>query len=292
MNTDDMVGTVAIVTGGSEGLGRAIARRFVGAGASVMICARTASHLEEAGEELRALAADGANIGVMVADVRSPSDVRGLVDATLAWNGRIDVLVNNAGVYGPMGAIEDVAWDEWVRAIEINLYGSVLMCRSVVPVMKRQRAGKIIQLSGGGATSPMPNLSAYAVSKAAVVRFAETLALELRDYGVDVNAIAPGALNTRMLDEVLAAGPERAGRAFYERAVSQQQSGGAGFSAGVELAHFLGSAGSNGISGKLISAQWDAWTDWPSFLEELRATDAYTLRRVTGRDRGLTWGDK
>ena len=126
--------------------------------------------------------------------------------------------MNNAGVYGPKGPIEDVAWDEWEHAIRVNLLGSVLCCRALVPHFRANGYGKIIQLSGGGATSPLPRLSAYAASKAAVVRFAETLAEEVRGTGIDVNAIAPGALNTRLLDEVLEAGPERVGDAFYERA--------------------------------------------------------------------------
>ena len=110
--------------------------------------------------------------------------------------------------------------------MRVNLFGSVLCCRAVLPHFRANGYGKIIQLSGGGATSPLPRLSAYAASKAAVVRFAETLAEEVRGTGIDVNAIAPGALNTRLLDEVLEAGPERVGDAFYERALEQRSSGG------------------------------------------------------------------
>jgi 3-oxoacyl-[acyl-carrier protein] reductase len=149
--------------------------------------------------------------------------------------------VNNAGVYGPKGEIESVDWSEWVAAMQINVFGSVLMSRAVLPHFKRQRYGKVIQLSGGGATSPMPRISAYAVTKAAIVRYAETLAEEVRGTGIDVNAIAPGALNTRMLDEILEAGPDRVGKAFYERSLQQKESGGAGLSRGAELALFLAS---------------------------------------------------
>ena len=120
--------------------------------------------------------------------------------------GRIDILVNNAGIYGPKGAIEDVDWDEWMQAININLLGSVLACREVLPHFKQQRFGKIIQISGGGATTPMPFISAYAASKAAIIRFIEGLAGEVKDFGIDVNAIAPGALNTRLLEEILSSG--------------------------------------------------------------------------------------
>ncbi len=112
------------------------------------------------------------------------------------------------------------------RALAINLNGSVLMARAVVPGMKALGRGAIIQVSGGGATNPLPGISAYAASKAAVVRFAETLALEVKPFGITVNALAPGALNTRMLEEIIAAGPERVGAVFHERALQQQNSGG------------------------------------------------------------------
>ncbi len=143
--------------------------------------------------------------------------------------------------------------------------------------------------TGGGATSPRPLLSAYAASKAAVVRFAETLAEEVRGTGTDVNAIAPGALNTRLLDEVLAAGPERVGDAFYERALEQQSAGGTPLDLPARLALFLASAESDGITGKLISAPWDPWEQFPSHAEDLRGTDVYTLRRIVPADRGLSW---
>src|SRR5436190_5029126 len=125
-----------------------------------------------------------------------------------------------------MGPIEDVAWDAWVEAIQINLFGTVLMCRELIPLLRARGYGKIINLSGGGATAPLPRFSAYAASKAAVVRLTETFAEELRDAHIDVNAIAPGALNTRLLDELIAAGPERVGASFYQRSLKQRDEGG------------------------------------------------------------------
>jgi NAD(P)-dependent dehydrogenase (short-subunit alcohol dehydrogenase family) len=150
--------------------------------------------------------------------------------------------------------------------------------------------GKIIQLSGGGATSPLPMLSAYATSKAAVVRFMETLAEETRSHRIDVNCIAPGALNTRLLDQFIAAGPEQIGAEFHARAVRQKEQGGAPLGQGAALAVFLGSAASDGITGKLISAVWDPWTQLPEHREDLRRTDVYTLRRIVPQDRDLSWG--
>jgi NAD(P)-dependent dehydrogenase (short-subunit alcohol dehydrogenase family) len=215
-----------------------------------------------------------------------------LARRALALFPRVHVLINNAGVQGPAGAIEDVDWADWVRTLEINVMGSVLTCRALVPHFKQHRYGKIIQLSGGGATSPMPRLSAYAASKAAVVRFVESLALEVSASGIDVNALAPGALDTRMLDEVLAAGPARVGQAYYDRMVKTKETGGTPLTAGAALAVFLGSAESDGITGRLISAVWDPWTELPDRRDDLKATDIYTLRRIVPRDRGYAWGDR
>ena len=285
-------GKKAIVTGANQGLGLEIARKYVLAGADLMLCARDEALLEEAHSELMRLTTPEQKVMACVADVSVPAHVKGVVEQTLGQLGGCHILVNNAGVYGPKGDIESVDWADWVKAIEINVFGSVLMSRALVPHFKAQRYGKVIQLSGGGATNPLPRISAYAVSKAAIVRYAETLAEEVRGTGIDVNAIAPGALNTRMLDEILQAGPGTVGQDFYDRAVNQKQAGGAGLDKGSELALFLASSASDGITAKLISAVWDDWENWPEHVQELASSDAFTLRRITGRDRGFTWGDK
>jgi len=286
-------GKVAIVTGASQGFGLAVARQFVVEGASVAICARDAILLEEVCLELAKATTQGEQKVVSFAvDVSKKDEVEDFVQQVVQDLGRVDILVNNAGVYGPMGEIETIDWNEWVQAIEINLFGSILMSRAALPYLKGQRSGKIIQLSGGGATNPMPRLSAYAVSKAGIVRFVETLAEEVREFGIDVNAIAPGALNTRLLEEVLQAGPEKVGEGFYQKSLQQKESGGASLEIGVGLAVFLGSSASDGITGKLISGLWDNWSEWPQHLEELQQSDVYALRRITGRDRGMQWGDK
>lgn len=276
-------GRNAIVTGGSQGLGLEIARAFVREGAKVLICARDRAQIDRASADLNAIGE--------VADVSREADANRVVNRAINELGSIHILVNNAGIYGPKGNIEDVDWSEWMRAVEVNLFGSVLMCRAVLPHLRRQRYGKIIQLSGGGATNPLPNISAYAASKAAVVRFAETLAEEMRSSGVDVNAIAPGALNTRLLEEVIAAGPDKVGKSFYDRALEQKATGGAPLERGADLCVFLASAASDGITGKLLSAIWDPWEELPDHREDLQ-TDVYTLRRIVPKDRGFGWGDR
>lgn len=287
-----LTGRAALITGASEGLGLAIARSFVVAGADVFLCARNAARLEDARRALTALSTEAQRVVVVSGDVSSEADVARIAAAALDAFPSLQVLVNNAGVYGPMGPIDKIDWTAWTRAIAINLFGSVLMARALVPHFKAHRSGKIIQLSGGGATAPMPNVSAYAASKAAVVRFAETLAEELRPFHVDVNSIAPGALNTRLLDELLAAGPDAVGDSLYARSLEQQAQGGVPLERGAALCVFLASAASNGITGKLLSAVWDPWPSLPDHRADLDRTDVYTLRRIVPADRGLPWGDE
>jgi len=287
--SDALAGRQALITGASQGLGLAIARAFLTSGASVFICGRDPATLERAQAELAPLCGAGQEVAAQAADVADPGEVDSLATAATEQFPELSILVNNAGVYGPKGPNWEVDWREWVQAIEINLFGSVLVARALVPHLRRVPQGKIIQLSGGGATSPLPGLSAYAASKSAIVRFVETLALELRKDHVDVNAIAPGALNTRLLDEVIAAGPDKVGRAFHERALEQHSSGGTPLERGAELAVWLASSDSDGITGKLLSAVWDPWRELPSHRTDLES-DVYTLRRIVPADRGLGWG--
>ncbi len=282
-------GKTAIVTGANQGLGLEISRKYIEAGASVCICARDEGRLTNAKRDLKRLIGPGQEILSIRSDVSRSEDVRRLVERSAEKFGRIDILVNNAGIYGPKGTVEDVDWQEWVRAMEVNVYGSVLMCRAVLQHMKRQKKGKIVQLSGGGATKPLPRLSAYAVSKAAVVRFTETLAEEVGQYNIDVNAIAPGSLNTRMLTEILEAGPAAVGQAFYDQAVKQAQNGGTPLGQAADLAVFLASDLSDGITGKLIAAVWDPWRSLGAHKDDLHGTDIYTLRRILPEDRGKKW---
>jgi 3-oxoacyl-[acyl-carrier protein] reductase len=280
-------GRTAIVTGASRGFGKAIAARLIADGADVMLTARDADVLQTAGEELAAARPDaGQRVVWQTGDVAVAADVERVVASAVEQLGHIDVLVSNAGVYGPLGLIEDVDWAEWVRAIEINLMGTVLACRAVVPLMRTQGSGKIIILSGGGATAPLPRVSAYAASKAAVVRFGETLAEEVKDDGIDVNSVAPGALNTRLTDQIVEAGPEKVGKSLYDKAVQWQAGSATPLDVGADLVAFLASRESDGITGRLIAAVWDPWQDFPKQREKIAASDVYTLRRIVPEDRG------
>jgi 3-oxoacyl-[acyl-carrier protein] reductase len=287
-----LAGRNTIITGASRGLGHAIAKAYIAAGASVLMCARSKVQLEEAQRSLAINAVPGQVVEAEPVDVSTPKDVARLAARAFELFPQVHVLVNNAGIYGPIGPSDEVDWAAWVRAMEINVYGSVLPSRALLPHFKHHGYGKIVQLSGGGATNPLPNISAYAASKAAIVRFAESLALELKPFHIDVNTIAPGALNTHMLDEVLATGPEAAGREFYDRMVKIKSEGGTPLERGASLAVYLGSALSDGITGRLLSAVWDPWEQLANCRDDLDGSDVYTLRRIVPRDRGFTWGNR
>jgi NAD(P)-dependent dehydrogenase (short-subunit alcohol dehydrogenase family) len=292
MNDAPLSGRSAIITGASQGLGREIACRFLASGANVALCARTTPDIEAAAAALR-IEFSNRTILAETCDVADTAQIDRMFDATLAALGRIDIVVNNAGIHGPIGQIGEINWAAWQRAIAVNLIGAAYSCRRAVQYFKTPgplgRRGKIINLSGGGATIPQPGLSAYAASKAGLVRFTETVAEEVRPFGIDVNAVAPGALATRLMAELSAAGPERIGREYHLRVEEMRAQGGMSMTPAADLCVYLASSDSDGITGRLISAAWDPWPFSGNRMRELMSSDIYTLRRITEQDRGFTW---
>jgi NAD(P)-dependent dehydrogenase (short-subunit alcohol dehydrogenase family) len=274
-------GKTVFITGGSRGIGKAVALAFARAGAHLALVARSTADLERvagAGREL------GVRVLAVSADVSRRADVeRATALALEAFEG-IDVVVNAAGIYGPIGPLAECGMDGWAAAIETNLLGTAFTLRAVLPGMIARRKGCVINFSGGGAVNPFPRFSAYSASKAAVVRLTETVAEEVQEYGVRVNAIAPGAVNTRMLDEALAAGEQRVGKEFYAKARKQKSLGGTPPEHAAELALFLASPEAAGITGRLISAVWDDWKSLAGRGAELAGSAMFTLRRIDGRN--------
>ncbi len=203
---------------------------------------------------------------------------------------RPDVLVNNAATQGPIGPFWENDWQEWTESFSLNAFVPIRLCRMVLPEMIRRGRGKIINLSGGGAAGPRPGFSAYGAAKTMLVRFTETLAEEVKPFGIDVNAIAPGAMKSAMTEAVIAAGPGRAGSREYDAAVRLGQDTPDVVSRAAGLCAFLASPASDGISGRLISAAWDPWERLASHREDLARTDVYTLRRIVPADRAMSWG--
>jgi NAD(P)-dependent dehydrogenase (short-subunit alcohol dehydrogenase family) len=284
-----LAGRSAIVTGASAGLGYAIARAFVADGADVVICGRNSGSLQEAFTSLSAFASPGQQVRMHSCDVSCETQVNDLMHYAIEQLGDVQILVNNAGVQGPIGPTEDVSLEDWRRTFEINLYGVLFACRALIPHLRSKGYGKILNLSGGGAASPRPFFSAYAASKAAVVRLTENLAEELRTAHIDVNAIAPGALNTQMLEQTLAAGPGLIGEGQFMQAAKQKVDGGSSLDRAASLCVYLASAAADGITGRLISAPWDPWPTLHEHAAELGSSDIYTLRRIVPADRSKQW---
>lgn len=269
-------GKVAIVTGAGRGIGKAIALACAREGASLVLAARTLSELEATASEARAL---GCPALAVKADVSRKADAVTLAAKAIEAFGRIDVLVNNAGEQLPIGPLWENDIDRWMSTVVVNLGGVFLCSRAVIPAMMRQGSGKIVNLSGGGATAPRAFFTAYACSKAAIVRLTETLAEELKPHNIQVNAIAPGAIYTKMTEQVLAAGDSAGPRALAE--AQRVKDEGRKPDAAAELAVFLASEESGGLTGRLISAVWDDWRTMSSRVDEVMSSDLYTLRRMS-----------
>jgi 3-oxoacyl-[acyl-carrier protein] reductase len=274
-----LAGKVAIVTGGSRGIGFAIARALGTEGARVAITSRTATELEVARAKL-----DGERIESMArpADVARFGDVSAFVDDVVRRWKRVDVLVNNAGVLGAIGRLDDCDLEAWKSAIEVNLYGTVHACRAVLPHMRAGGGGKIINLAGAGIGGPSvaPRVSAYASSKAAIVQFTESLAREVHEDRVHVNAVSPGAVVTEMTSAVIAAGEDRAGAELHRRTLEERARGGESPELACRLVVWLACQGSEGPTGKLLSAKWDK----PDAIDVDTAnrSSLYTMRRIDG----------
>lgn len=253
-----LAGKAAVITGGSRGIGLAVAEAFKKEGAEVFTIARS-----------------GADFS---ADVSDYSQLEKVISKIGKKKGRIDILVNAAGVHGAIGFLPETDPEDWAAAVKTNLLGTYHAIKAAFPFLKSASRGKIINFSGGGAASPRPFFSAYGAAKAAVVRLTEIGSQEFAEkkLSIDVNAVAPGAIKTRLLKEAREAG-EKIGN--FEESPAKA----------VELCLFLASSVSDGISGRLISAVHDHWKKMPQHLQEIKESDIYTLRRIKPEDRGYEW---
>ena len=236
---------------------------------------RTMEELKQAAKETGLSERDVVKV---VGDISKEADVKRMVGAALKKFGTIDILVNNAGVIGPIGPTSKVRTEDWIRNIRTNVIGTFLCTHAVLPVLIRKRKGKIINIAGSG-EGALANFSAYSASKSALIRFTETLAGEVRQYGIDVNAIAPGNIVTKMTREIFQVGMA-AGKAEHEKKRAVLGSGGVPLELSAELAVFLASGASDGLTGKIISAVHDDWKGFAASKEELSASDNYTMRRI------------
>jgi len=270
-----LVNNTILITGASRGIGAAVAETLAAVGAKVFLLARDASKLAGVASRINSR---GGWSETVVADVANPGTLKAVFEENHQLSTGIDVLVNAAGVQSPIGPFPENCLAAWERNLQVNLMGAVRIIHSVLPGMMAKGRGKIINFSGGGATAPRPNFSAYATSKAALVRLTETLSEELKPYNIQVNAVAPGAVNTQMLDEIIEAG-EKAGFE-YKQGLERRQSGGTPMELVCALVLFLVSPASGSLTGKLISAPHDPWREWVGKIEGLNASPMFTIRRM------------
>ena len=263
-----------IITGASSGIGFALARDLAASGHRLYLCARRADILEE-------LATEYPSIAVQPCDVTDEGQVLHFMDWVKRQTTYADALLNCAGTLAPIGEMARTDSEEWWHTLRVNLFGTYLMIKHALPLLEPSSTPRIINFAGGGAFNPFPNYSAYACSKAAVVRLTECLAQELAGRGVCVNALAPGFVATPIHLATLEAGPDRAGHEQYEVTVKGLESR-LSAQAAIDCVRFLLSASSAGLTGKTISANFDPWRD-PSFrsqISDINSSDLLTLRRV------------
>jgi 3-oxoacyl-[acyl-carrier protein] reductase len=271
-----------VITGSSSGIGCALAGRFLAHGHEVWGLARS--------DQADMAARHGSPFHATRCDVVEWAQVeRAAAEVGAAWP-HIDGLVCCAGLQGEIGravTADPVRWSATVRA---NLDGTFFAIRAFHPALHRApRRAKLVCFSGGGASKARPNFSAYGAAKTAIVRLVETIAEEEQGTALDINAIAPGAVGTRMTDEIVAAGPAVAGETEYQAAVRHKKADGASLECALDLVEWLLSPASDGISGRLISAVWDPWPTLARHKDGLTGSDIYTLRRITPEERGQKW---
>ncbi len=278
-----------LITGATRGLGLEIAREFWAHGANLVLTARSRERLSKICDELMKNSTAGQSAYYVAVDLSKDNGAEKILEfARKKWD-KLDILINNAGMTGPVGKVWENDWAEWKNTMQVNLFSAVDLTRKCIPWMQKGGGGKIISLSGGGATGPRPNLSAYALSKVGIVRFTEIVAVECADDNIQINCIAPGALGTSMMQDVIDAGPGMAGHKEYNNAIKVLSDGMKESPKAVKLCTFLASDASGMVSGKLISAIWDPWENLEKFEEELLTSDIFTLRRIVPEDRGKNW---
>ena len=274
-----------IITGTRCGIGNYLARHFGAAGHEIWGVSRQPQ--TEFQRECDAGRIAFRSQQCDVSDWRQVAAFREVVGTE--WH-YADAVICCAGVQGPIGPAMEIDPMEWSHNVRVNLDGTFNSIRAFYDLLcLAPRRAKIICFSGGGSSSPRLNFSPYASAKAGVVRLVENLAHEWAGQSIDINAVAPGGINTRMTDEVLQLGPAIAGEKEYATAVKQKQTGGASLARLTAMIEMLFSPQGDGVSGKLISTPWDPWETFAARQQELAQSDIYTLRRILPEERGKKW---
>lgn len=276
---------VAIITGGSRGIGKAIAERFAQEGCNLMLASRTKSELESTVESLKRQFS--VNVSSYQTDIGNEDEVKKMVQRTISDYGKIDILVNNAAIIGPMGEITDISGKEFFDTLKNNIGGTIFCTKAVVPYMKSSKYGSIINLSGGGGLSPLPYYDAYSASKAAIVRLTENFSIELKKHNINITAISPGAINTKMFEDQLETDKKSIGEKNWQDLQNRVSTGGDSIEKAPELALFIASQNRKELNGRVISAIWDNWENISIQKDKIIDTDIFQMRRIVPKDRKI-----
>jgi NAD(P)-dependent dehydrogenase (short-subunit alcohol dehydrogenase family) len=284
-----MTAPCALITGASQGLGEHLALSFWRSGWNIALVSRNHHKLERLVSSLEKRPNQSA--AIFPCDLSDQVQVAAIVDQISSKIPTLKVLINNAAIHGSIGPFIKSDLSLWNKVIQVNFLAPVYLCHGLVDLLAKSNSGSIINISGGGATSLRPNFSAYASAKTALVRFSETIAEELKQKNIRVNCIAPGPMKTDLLKEVCLSSLELVGEKELSTANKVFADDTNSMDRVSDLALFLANEKSKGVTGKIISAVWDRWQVWPEHLSQLQSSDAYTLRRISGRERDMNWGD-
>lgn len=280
---------IVLITGPSRGLGFVISKRFLEGGYHIIAVVRNDSSKRLFLNSFKDYPTSC--FSLLTCDLNSQEEVNRLLKIILSNFSHIDCIINNAAIQGPIGPLTTNNMDQWNNTFQVNLFSPVAICHGLISLLRKSSNASIINISGGGATGPRPNFSAYASSKAALVRFSETLSYELADYKIKVNCIAPGAMKTNITQTIVDAGSS-AGIDELNIVKNLPQDFLITAQNAAELVFFLSSCRRIFITGKLISALWDNWKLWGDNVDAINKSDVFTLRRIIGKDRDLSWADK
>ena len=268
-----------LITGGGSGIGAEVAKELSLNGHTSIICGRTL-------EKLKKISEGNSNILHYVCDVSDERNVEEMYNFINKKFNSLDVIINCAAIQGEIGRTDKTNPDNWKKTIEIGLFGTYLIIRYFLNILLKSETKKIINFAGGGAFNAFPNYSAYAVSKAGIVRFTENIAEEFRDMGVKANCVAPGFVTTDIHKQTLTAGKRKAGNDYYEFTLKKLKKDSVPIEIPIKCIKFLISPESGNLTGKTISANFDKWESpiFKKYIDEINNSDLYTSKRVNLRN--------
>ena len=275
-----------VISGATGYLGSNLAKHYASNDENLFLIARDRKKLQKLRKSL--LRSHNVQIETKAIDFAKPSAYSKLNKIRKDLN--VFAAIHTVGAQAPIGSLINQSPKLFRKSTEINFISAFLFTKFCVSRMDKEARTSLVFFSGGGATFPRPDFGSYGSAKTALIRMIETLSIELNSYNISANVISPGALPSQMMKEIITK-KETVSDTELQAATETLHEGDLALQKVMNLVDFLLGDEAIQISGKLISAKWDAWQNWATHMDELRNSDVYTLRRITGKDRGLNLGD-